>query len=456
MSTPLFDMFDPISAKQWKQKIQVDLKGADYNETLIYKSHEGIDIKPFYNSEDTQHIDQQIDMPSSWNIAQQIVIEDVDQANTLALQAVKEGAESLFFHIPNETIDFKAVLVGIPTTISLYISMDFISISLADILNQVANNGYTIYALNDIIGHLAQEGNWFDSLTKDHQNLEQILQNSTLKSSLSIDLELYQNGGATIIQQLAYSLSHANEYLNHLENKDITILRNTPIIFNVAVGGNYFFEIAKLRALRLLWATLAKEYAVSEECHLIVSPSHRNKTILDYNVNMLRSTTECMSAILGGANTVYNLPYDTIYSNPNDFGNRIAINQLHVLKSESYFGMVDNPADGVYYIESLTAQFAEKALVLFKNIEAGGGFLHQLKEGTIQRKLKESTDREQELFDTNKISLTGTNTYQNKEEQLPSLEKSPFMEIRSRKTLISPILKRRLSEKIEKEFIKNS
>ncbi len=136
--------------------------------------------------------------------------------------------------------------------------------------------------------------------------------------------------------------------------------------------------------------TLASEYDVNTNCRILATPSKRNKTIYDYNVNMLRTTTECMSAILGGANTICNLPYDSLYHKSNEFGDRIARNQLLVLKNESYFDKVNNPADGAYYIESLTEQLAEKALDLFKDIEANGGFLNQLKEGTIQRKIKES------------------------------------------------------------------
>src|SRR5690606_16596197 len=151
-----------------------------------------------------------------------------------------------------------------------------------------------------------------------------------------------------------------------------------------------------LRALRTLWATLADAYGFNTDCFIFVNPTKRNKTLYDYNTNMLRTTTECMSAILGGANMICNLPYDAIYHKDNEFGERIARNQLLVLKYESYFDKVNNPADGTYYIESLTQQLAEKALELFKDIEANGGFLNQLKEGIIQRKIKESAERERE------------------------------------------------------------
>ena len=249
-----------------------------------------------------------------------------------------------------------------------------------------------------------------------------------------------------MVQQLAYTLAHANEYFNRLQNY------NTTITINVAVGSNYFFEIAKLRALRILFNTLAKEYNPNINCHIIATPTKRNKTLYDYNVNMLRTTTECMSAILGNADGVANLAYDAIYHKDNEFGDRISRNQLLVLKNESYFDKVNNPSDGAYYIEELTQQLAEKALILFKDIEANGGFITQLIEGTIQRKIKESADKEQELFDNGKEVLLGTNKYPNKNDRMKNdLELYPFVKQNPRKTLITPIIEKRLAEKLEQE-----
>jgi methylmalonyl-CoA mutase len=220
----------------------------------------------------------------------------------------------------------------------------------------------------------------------------------------------------------------------------------------VTVGTNYFFEIAKLRALRLLFKTLATEYNHNFDCHINATPTKRNKTLYDYNVNMLRTTTECMSAILGGADAVANLPYDALYHKDNEFGDRISRNQLLILKHESYFDKVNNPADGAYYIETLTVQLAEKALELFKDIERNGGLISQLIDGTIQRKINESGQKEQEFFDSGKEVLLGTNKYPNKNDQMKNdLELYPFVKQNARKTLITPIIEKRLAEKVEQE-----
>ena len=265
---------------------------------------------------------------------------------------------------------------------------------------------------------------------------------------IAVSADLYQNTGATITQQLAYTLAHANEYLNHFGE-----VAAKKIHFTFSVGSNYFFEIAKLRAFRILWSTLLEEYNISNfDAHLFVQPSHRNKTLYDYNVNLLRTTTECMSAILGGANTISNISYDTIYQKSNEFGERIARNQLLILQQESSLNRGQNIADGTYYIESITHQLAEKALVLFKDIEANGGFLKQLNEGIIKRKIQESADKEQELFDSGKEVLLGTNKYPNKDDKMKhDLELFPFVKVNPRKTLITPIIEKRLAEKLEQE-----
>jgi len=400
MNKKLFSDFESVSAKAWKQKIQVDLKGADYNDTLIWNTPEDINVKPFYHAnefDDTNFIE----VPSnSWKICQSIYVIDAKKSNTKALDAINRGVESLKFIIPNNEISIEALIQNIDTSSTpLHFELKFIDVNYINNIAQI--KGAIVHT--DIIG-----------------------------------------------QQLAYSLAHANEYLNHFKN-DL----KSQITFNVSIGTNYFFEIAKLRALRVLWKILASEYNVFEECHIVTTPTKRNKTLYDYNTNMLRTTTECMSAILGGADTICNLPYDAIYHKDNEFGERISRNQLLVLKHESYFDAVKNASDGAYYIESLTSQLAKKALELFKNIEANGGFLSQLKSGLIQKKIKESATKEQEEFNNGNITLLGTNKHPNESDRMKdNLELYPFLKMNTRKTLIEPIIERRLAETIEQNRLK--
>lgn len=443
----LFSEFESISAKQWKQQIQFELKGADYNETLVWESPEGIKVKPFYHTDETE-VNLDAIIPSKpFTIVQNIFVHDVQKSNARAIESLQRGAESVRFTIENDAISIEELMQNLPfENVTYYFNLPFLSIDFVTKINDYSfKNKANICIQIDPIGQLIKDGNWFESLEKDFEKLNTITSKSTVPF-LTISSGIYQNSGANIVQQLAYTLAQINEYFNKIP------AINQPITIEVTVGTNYFFEIAKLRALRLLFNTLVSAYNHNFDCHIIATPTKRNKTLYDYNVNMLRTTTECMSAILGGADSVANLAYDAIYHKDNEFGDRISRNQLLVLKHESYFDKVNNPADGTYYIESLTEQLAEKALELFKDIEKNGGLISQLIDGTIQRKINESAQKEQELFDSGKEVLLGTNKYPNKNDQMKNdLELYPFVKQNARKTLITPIIEKRLAEKLEQE-----
>ena len=443
----LFSDFEAVSSKQWKQQIQYELKGADYNETLVWESPEGIKVKPFYHNDETE-VNLDAIIPSKpFAIVQNIFVHDVKKSNARALETLQRGAESVRFTLENDAVSIEELMQNLPLeNVNYYFHLPFLSVEFSNKINDFASkNKANFFIQNDLIGQLAKDGNWFENLEKDFEKLNTIA-SKTIVPFLTISSGIYQNAGANIVQQLAYTLAQANEYFNRIP------AINQPITIEVAVGTNYFFEIAKLRALRLLFNTLASEYNHNFDCHIIATPTKRNKTLYDYNVNMLRTTTECMSAILGGADAVANLAYDAIYHKDNEFGDRISRNQLLVLKHESYFDKVNNPADGAYYIETLTEQLAEKALELFKDIEKNGGLISQLIDGTIQRKINENAQKEQELFDSGKEVLLGTNKYPNKNDQMKNdLELYPFVKQNARKTLITPIIEKRLAEKLEQE-----
>jgi len=451
MSEFLFPEFESVSAKQWKQKIQYDLKGADYNDTLVWQSPEGIHVKPFYHQDDFKEPFTPIPgQPENWAVVQRVFIDDEAIANRLALDAVERGAEAILFGA-EKAFDIEVVFKDFPFKKSqLYFDFNFLSEDFQKKLKSYfkgVSDGKVNYGI-DVIGKFARTGNWFHNKEKDFEILEALV-GSGKNRTLAIDASLYQQAGATIIQQLASALAHANEYLNHFDNKSKTHLNLT---FKFAVGSNYFFEIAKLRAFRKLYATLAKEYEVTETCHIVAMPSKRNKTLYDYNVNLLRTTSESMSAVLGGADAVCNMAYDALYHKSNEFGERIARNQLLILKNESYFGIVGNPVDGTYYIESLTDELATKALEVFKEIEQGGGFIKQLFDGVIQRKIKESAEKEQERFDQEELKLLGTNYHINPDDRMKhELELFPFLKRNPVQTTIEPIVEKRLAEGIEQE-----
>ena len=448
MSKFLFSEFQEVTAKRWKQKIQVDLKGADYNETLLWKTNEGIIVKPFYHKDEFNSlpIDQN---KKEFSICQSIFVSEEKTANYLAKNALQRGATSIQFEA-NEPFDIDLLLdnIQIDSKGAFHFKFNFLSESfLFNLIDHIQDQRAFLNV--DLIGNLAGSGNWFYDLKKDHVILDKVFKKVPANISvLSVNAAIYQNAGANVVQQVAYALAHANEYLNHFNNS----LNN--IQFQFAVGNNYFFEIAKLRAFKYLWNLLIKEYKIKTDAELFVQPSIRNKTLYDYNVNLLRTTTECMSAILGGADTISNISYDHIFHKKNEFGERIARNQLIILKDESYFKEAVQAAAGSYYIETLTRQIAEKALDIFKDIENSGGFSKQLAEGTIQRKINESAQKEQSQFDKKEMVLLGTNKYPNEDDKMKSeVEIYPFVKTKSRQTVIAPIIPKRLAEKIEQERI---
>lgn len=449
-----FDEFDSQSSKAWKQRIQYELDGADFNTNLVWNSLEGIDVKPFYHadsSEQTLPIPHQSD---EWKIGEYIYVQNVKSAKKKALECLSKGTESIYFILPKASICIGELLNGIvDSAVRIYLELNF---SAADFLTEIDTKIFkshsTIFLISDSIGHLCKSGNWYKNKFKDFSDtLGLCSATEGVKSVFSVDIAQYQNAGAAIVQQLAYGLAHAHEYLLEFKN-----VMPEEVVFKVAVGGNYFFEIAKLQALRWLWNSLIKDYDLSTRCHIIAEPSKRNKTIYEYNVNMLRTMTEIMSAALGSSDTIINLPYDVLYHKDNEFGRRISRNQLLILKHESKFSAVTNPTMGAYYIEDLTNQFAEKALALFKDIEKQGGFLKQLIDGTIQKKIKEYAKKEQDSFDNNNQELVGIHIQQNTNEKIKEqLELYPFVKHQPRKTLIEPIIGKRIAESIEKKRLGN-
>ena len=444
----LFNDFEKVTSKQWKNQIQYELKGADYNDTLVWESLEGIKVKPFYhNDEDavTTAVSTQV---TNFSIVQEIYVFDTEKSIAKANEVLKRGAESIRFIIPSKEINVVNIINQLhQQPKAVYLQLLFLDADVVEQINtEAAKLQFEVFVLIDPIHQLTFDGNFYKDGTSDFEALNKINQKANNINWLTVKATTYQNAGANMVQQIAYTLAHTNEYLNRIKNfdKNITI--------EVAVGGNYFFEIAKLRAMRLSLNALAEAYSTNITFHILAKPTLRNKTIYDYNVNMLRTTTECMSAVLGGADAVENIAYDALYHKTNEFGDRISRNQLLILKEESYFDKVNNPADGAYYIESLTQQLAEKGLELFKDIEKNGGLISQLIEGTIQRKINEASTKEQDLFNSGKEVLLGTNKYPNPQDKMAhDLELYPFVKQNPRKTLITPIIEKRLAEALEQE-----
>lgn len=446
----LFVGFEKINSAEWRYQIAKDLNIQNIDE-LKWTSVEGIDVGPIY------HIDEAIrlNIPKSqneWNVGEYLHFTNMSDASKFVSDAAKGGADSIYLdgdYSAEEAIQL--IRKFEKSNLNWHVKVS----CRAEDLKTIKKSSTAIQSkLNlhvDPIGHRARIGDWLIDQDTDLNVMRSHLQGQLLnQSQVSIDMSLYQNAGANIIQQLAFGLSHANEYLNLISTSN-----QVPLVtFNTAVGSNYFFEIAKLRALRWLWQSLLSGIGFDDTpCHILTTTTERNKTIYSYNNNLLRSTTECMSAALGGADTIVNMPYDHQYHNPNDFGQRIARNQLLILKHESFFQAVQNPTDGTYYIDYLTHSLANQALELFKSIEAKGGFIEALKSGVVQASIKNSATKEQEAFDQKDIILLGVNAYKNEEEKMsPTIDKLK-LDVNQNK-VFKAIIPSRLADEIEKERMK--
>ena len=452
----ILDEFIKIDSKLWNKKIKDDLIKLGHSSIPSYNSKENIKIKPFYTSEDLNNLKNlDSNYPNSWAICQNITADNSSDANIKALELINKGAESMNFIIQNDSILCNDLLKNIDIEkTELFFKIKFHSNSYLKSLNDIIKSSSTSFNISyDPIGSLVKTGSWESSMNEDLDKLNKninILEK--FNNVIIVNSGLYQNSGANIFEEIAFTLSHANEYLNHLNGKCAN-----KIAFNISMGSNYFFEIAKLKALRLLWSTITKEYNNEINFpHIIAKPSKRNKTIYDYNNNILRTTTECMSAILGGANTISNITYDSIFNNKNEYSDKIALNQLLIIKHETYIDKVKNAADGSYYINSLTNTIAEESLRIFKDIENNGGFISALEKNIIQKRIDKSHRIEQELFNNNKEKLLGINIFTDIDQKIKSeINKPIFTKSNTRKTKIKPISEIRLAEEIELSRIKN-
>jgi methylmalonyl-CoA mutase len=435
MKKSLFAEFNAVSSKQWKQKIQYELNGADYNQSVIWESLEGIKVKPFYHRDETQKI-LKINTSKKAISCQNVYVFDIEKTIAKVVQAIENNADSFIFTIENKTIDLCKVLEKIPPKIDVYFNFNFFDKAYLKKIDALAQQKNCIYYCNiDPIGHLSKNGNWINTEEKDNFDaLNNTINETSNLALLSVNGDLYQNVGANCVQQIAFTLAHCVEYFSRISNI------KHPILIPISVGSDYFFEIAKLRALRYLFDIIIKEFGFNQTCKLIVFPTKRNKTIYHASENELKIQAECESAILGGADVIYTFPSDFLYKKTNYKSTIKAQKQLEMVVQNCDSSQIN----GSYFVENLTLEIAEKALKMFKKIEQDGGFLTLLKEEKIQQKIKESAEKEQKNFDaTYKIDSI--------EKIKNEIELYPFLKINPRKIIVPPLLPKRLAESHEKK-----
>lgn len=438
----LFSDFAPVSTQEWLDKITVDLKGADFEKKLVWKTNEGFKVKPFYRKEDLEGLKTTDALPgtfpylrgtkkndNTWYIRQDIVVEDAKAANEKALDILQRGIDSLCFRIKAEDLNADYIETLLKDICPECIELNFTTclrhtLELAKLLvAYFQNKGYDLDKLKGSINYdpmekMMTKGKDFSEFAPTAKTLVEVMAVLPNYRCIGVNALALNNAGAYIAQELGYALAWGNEYLSKLTEIGVNIdAVANKIKFNFGISSNYFLEIAKFRAARMLWANIVKQYEPACDCACKMlahaETSTFNLTLFDAHVNLLRTQTESMSAALAGVNSITVTPFDKAYETPNDFSERIARNQQLLLKEECHFDKVVDPAAGSYYIENLTASIAQQAWNLFLKIEEEGGFLEAVKDGRVQNDINESGKARHIAVSKRKEILLGTNQYPN-------------------------------------------
>lgn len=438
----LFSEFKAPTRQEWLDKIEKDLKGADFNKRLVWRTNEGFNVQPFYLKEDVEKLKTPESLPgefpfvrgnkknsNEWYVRQEIEATDAKEANAKALDILNRGVDSLSFHIHGKDISkefVETLLQGIECEI---VELNFntckrSTLELAEILKAYfEQKGYDKKKITgsfdwDPMEKMLRKGNDLTAVLPIAKDLVEAMKEYPNFRTVAVNAVSLNNSGAYIVQELGYALAWGNEYMNQLVEAGIdadTAANN--IKFNLGISENFFMEMAKFRAARMLWAEIVKQYAPKEDasCMMCVNAatSKYNMTLFDSYVNLLRSQTEAMSAALAGVHSIQVTPFDAVYETPNEFSERIARNQQLLLKEESHFDKVVDPGAGSYFIEELTTSLANEGWKIFLNIEENGGFLEAIKKGMVQDDINATNQKRHDAAAKRKEFILGTNQFPN-------------------------------------------
>jgi methylmalonyl-CoA mutase len=445
----LFNEFPAITTAEWEAKIREDLKGADYDKKLIYQTYEGIKLKPYYRAEDLSVLSYLKSNPgeypylrgnhskcNQWEIRQDIDESDVTKANAIAVDALKRGATAIGFNVEKVIAarDLTILIRDIDlenTFLHFYSSANFIEF--ARILVEVFKaSGVDITKVKgsldfDPISYLLLYGDFYYSREVDMAQAAELLALVSTElpgfKAITVNGDFLHNAACSSVQEIAFSLNSAVEYLSFLTDagfKVDVIAKHMTICYGI--GSNYFMEIAKIRAARYLWARMIDQYKPesedSKKIYIHCTTSIWNKTIYDSYVNLLRTTTEVMSAAIAGADSITALPFDVAYKDSDEFSQRIARNQQVVLKEEVYLDKTVDPAAGSYYIESLTDALITEAWKQFLVVQDKGGMIEAIKVNWIQQEIAKIAITKGKDIANRKTSILGTNQYPNVDEKM--------------------------------------
>ena len=451
----LFSNFPPTTTGEWMEKVTADLKGADFEKKLVWKTNEGFKVKPFYRKEDIEGLKTVDALPgefpylrgtkknsNEWLVRQDIKVDAPEEANAKALDLLNKGVDSLSFRIKGKAVSAELVDKLLDNIQAECVELNFTTcqghvVELAELLVQYfEKKDYDMKKLRgsinyDFFNKMLTCGKEKGDMVQVSKALIETVRPLPLFRVIGVNALTLNNAGAYISQELGYALAWGNEYMHLLTEAGIpAAVVAKKIKFNFGISSNYFLEIAKFRAARMLWANIVSAYqpkclrdcenkGADGECRcaakmaIHAETSSFNLTLFDAYVNLLRTQTEAMSGALAGVDSLTVAPFDKAYEEPNEFSERLARNQQLLLKEESHFDKVVDPAAGSYYIESLTASIAQQAWNVFLSVEKEGGFYVALKEGTVQQAVNESNQARHKAVAQRREILLGTNQYPN-------------------------------------------
>lgn len=447
----LFEEFSHKTLKNWNDKIISELKGNKY-ENLIWESPENIKVDPTYNTQSTcklkgdctyNHLD--------WEIEQSLN----NPTNKQILTCLNKGASAILLKdIPTYNLEniLENVLIQY---IQTNIQSKSIKNSLDSFISLIEKRGLEKQSIKgslhfDPLMDCLKKGSLNNDLWKNFRLIQKELTDLKAFRVLNIQGVEYHNAGASITQELAFTLAQLSEYFSNEPS-----LEPNKIQISLGVSTNYFFEIAKFRAIRILWSQILNAFKKDDTpLYLRAETGIRTSTIFDPHVNMLRTTSQTMSAALGGANIINTSSFNIAFKNNDDFAQRMARNISLILKQESYFNKVSDPSAGSYYIENLTNELSLNAWTLFQEIEANGGWLNAVQSNFVQDTIEKNATKQLQSLESKKTYLLGTNLFPNSEEKITSEVK-----LNIKKNIIigedfKAINTNRLSSKIDLERIK--
>ena len=435
----LFSQFPPVSYDTWRAKVDADLKGVPFEKKLVWRTNEGFQVQPMYQRADIEDFKTLDSNPGEypyvrgtrdnnhWLVRQEIIADDPAEANAKALDVLGKGVTSLGFKVKEPTREAVAAMlegidlekVEINFSCCPRCSVELVQ-ALAEVLKEkgamATFRGSVEYnPLKPAFRHGA-EVNTVNVTETAKALLEEARGIPGLKV-LSVNSDIFNNAGAYIYQELGYALAWGAQWMTLLTDAGVDASEAARRIkFNMGISSNYFMELAKFRAARMLWAQIARQYGADEEackmeCHAVTS--RFNQTLFDAHVNLLRSQTEAMSAALAGVDSITVTPFDTPYQTPDEFSQRIARNQQLLLKEESHLDKVADPAGGSYYVETLTVSLAKEAWKLFMEVDDNGGFFPCVNAGKIQEAVNASCSKRHDDMARRKEALLGTNQFPN-------------------------------------------